>query len=58
MKKAERIEELHCGQKIYAGEGREKKEYIVRSVEKKLVPYVIATDNSCHSIRQGIWIGE
>ena len=56
MKKADRIDELHVGQKIYVKEETREKEYTVRSLEDKFVPYVIATDNSCHSLRKGIWI--
>ena len=56
MKRAEKIDELHIGQKIYVGDQSQKKELVVRSLEDKFVPYVIATDNSCHSLRKGIWI--
>jgi hypothetical protein len=31
---------------------------VVKSLEDKMVPYVIATDNSCHSLRKGIWFME
>ena len=58
MKKAKRIDELHIGQKIYVKDQTDEKEFTVRSLEDKFVPYVIATDNSCHSIRKGIWISD
>ncbi|MBR4471201.1 MAG: hypothetical protein IKS54_07845 [Erysipelotrichaceae bacterium] len=58
MKKAEDIRQLHAGQKIFVGDDVSKKQLIIRSVEDKLVPYVIASDNSSHSIRKGIWIEE
>lgn len=54
MKKVERIDELRIGQKIYLEEKKEK-EHIVRSIEDKLVPYVVTEDNSSHSIAKGIW---
>ena len=55
MKKVEKTSELRVGQTIYV-EGDEKKEYVIRSIENKLVPYVVATDNSSHSLLKGIWI--
>ena len=54
MKRAERLSELRIGQQIY-DEKDGTKSYVVKSLEDKLVPYVIATDNSCHSLRKGIW---
>ena len=58
MKKAEDIRQLHAGQKIFVGDDVSKKQLIIRSVEDKLVHYVIDSDNSSHSIRKGIWIEE
>ena len=58
MKKAEDIRQIHTGQKIFVGEEDARKQLIVKSVENKFVPYVITDDNSCHSIRKGIWIEE
>ena len=58
MKKAEDIRQIHTGQKIFVGEEDSRKQLIVKSVENKFVPYVITDDNSCHSIRKGIWIEE
>ncbi len=57
MKKVKKLDELEVGQRIYADEGG-KKELTVRSLEDKLVPYVIATDNNCYSLDRGIWSGE
>ena len=57
MKRAERLSELRIGQQIY-DEKDGTKSYVVKSLEYKLVPYVIATDNSCHSLRKGIWFME
>ena len=57
MKRAERLSELRIGQQIY-DEKDGTKFYVVKSLEDKLVPYVIATDNSCHSLRKGIWFME
>ena len=57
MKKAEKLDELKIGQTVYDDETG-KNGYVVRSLENKLVPYIIATDNSCHSIRKGIWFAE
>ena len=50
MKKAETLSEIKVGQIIYDDENGEKR-YIVRSLENKLVPYVVATD-------KGVWIRE
>ncbi len=58
MKKAENICELSVGQKIYTDINTARKEYIIRSIEDKLVPYIIATDNSSHSLYSGIWVDE
>jgi len=56
MKKAENLKQLHVGQKVYIEIDQQKKEITIRSLEDKLVPYVIATDNSSHSLQKGIWI--
>jgi len=56
MKKAENLKQLHVGQKVYIEINQQKKEITIRSLEDKLVPYVIATDNSSHSLQKGIWI--
>ena len=55
MKKIEKLSELRIGQTIYTDEEARRK-YVIRSLEDKLVPYIIATDNSSHSLRKGIWI--
>ena len=57
MKRAEKLSDLKVGQVIYDDEKGEK-EYIVRSLEDKLVPYVVSTDNSCHCLRSGVWYTE
>ena len=57
MKRAERLSELRIGQQIF-DEKDGTKSYVVKSLEDKLVPYVIAADNSCHSLRKGIWFME
>ena len=57
MKRVEKLNELRVGQIAYADEKGNRK-FVVRSLEDKLVPYVVATDNSCHSIRNGIWSKE
>ena len=57
MKKAETLSEIRVGQVIYDDE-EGKKRYVVKSLENKLVPYVIATDNSCHTLYKGVWIRE
>lgn len=56
MKKISKLNELKVGQKIYLFKDRKEKPYVIRSLEDKLVPYVITTDNSAHSILSGIWI--
>ena len=57
MKKAEKLSDLNIGQVIYDDESGKHK-YIVKSLENKLVPYVIATDNSCHTLNKGVWFKE
>ena len=57
MKRVEKLSELRVGQIAYADE-KGNRMFVVRSLEDKLVPYVVATDNSCHSIRNGIWSKE
>ncbi len=57
MKKAEKLSDLNIGQVIYDDESGKRK-YIVKSLENKLVPYVIATDNSCHTLYKGVWFKE
>ncbi len=57
MKKAESLSEIRIGQDIYDDESGKKK-YVVRSLENKLVPYIVATDNSCHTLYKGVWIKE
>lgn len=56
MKKAQSLDELSVGQTIYVESGSDTKEYVIASIEDKLVPYIVATDNSSHSLRSGIWI--
>lgn len=58
MKKAEQLKELNIGQHIIVIEDDCKQEYVIRSLEDKLVPYIVATDNSSHSLNKGIWIKE
>ena len=58
MKKAEQLKELNIGQHIIVIDDDHKQEYVIRSLEDKLVPYIVATDNSCHSLNKGIWIKE
>ncbi|MCR5095970.1 MAG: hypothetical protein K6A70_04455 [Erysipelotrichaceae bacterium] len=58
MKKAEQLKELNIGQHIIVINDDHKQEYVIRSLEDKLVPYIVATDNSCHSLNKGIWIKE
>ena len=58
MKKAEQLKELNIGQHIIVIEDDRKQEYVIRSLEDKLVPYIVATDNSSHSLNKGIWIKE
>lgn len=55
MKKAQTLNELSIGQKVYVQGNDEKKEVVIRSIEDKLIPYIIATDNSSHSLNEGIW---
>ena len=57
MKKAERIYELEVGQTIYTDE-KAQNSYVIKSLEDKLVPYIVATDNSSHSPMRGIWFSE
>ena len=57
MKKAEKLNELKVGQIIYLDESG-KRETVIRSIENKLVPYIVATDNSCHCLYRGIWFNE
>ena len=57
MKKAERIDELEVGQTIYTDE-KAQNSYVIKSLEDKLVPYIVATDNSSHSLMRGIWFSE
>ena len=54
MKKAESIDELKVGQTIYLEEKPDNK-HVIKSLEDKLVPYVIIEDHSSHSIQNGIW---
>jgi len=54
MKKAEQLKELNIGQHIIVINDDHKQEYVIRSLEDKLVPYIVATDNSCHSLNKGI----
>ena len=56
MRKAEKISELKVGQRVYIDVENIKKEYHIRSIENKFVPYVIVDDNSCHSLAEGIYI--
>ncbi len=56
MKKAEKISELKIGQRIYVDINNERKSLIIRSIENKFVPYVITSDNSSHSLAEGIYI--
>ncbi|MBQ6493473.1 MAG: hypothetical protein IJI92_06385 [Erysipelotrichaceae bacterium] len=56
MKKAESLSELNVGQQVYIEINRVKRPFVIRSLENKLVPYIIATDNSSHSLSRGIWI--
>ena len=56
MKKVEKISELNIGQTIYVDEEGKKNPYVIRSLENKFVSYIVATDNSSHSIMKGIWI--
>ena len=58
MKKAEQLKERNIGQHIIVINDDHKQEYVIRSLEDKLVPYIVATDNSCHSLNKGIWIKE
>ena len=58
MKKAEQLNELNIGQHIFVISDDDRKEFVIRSLEDKLVPYIVATDNSCHSLNKGIWIKE
>ena len=58
MKKAEQLKELNIGQHIIVINDDHKQEHVIRSLEDKLVPYIVATDNSCHSLNKGIWIKE
>ncbi|MBQ9157902.1 MAG: hypothetical protein IJ136_01030 [Erysipelotrichaceae bacterium] len=58
MKKAQSLNELSVGQKVYVEGDDEKKEVVIRSIEDKLIPYIIATDNSSHSLNEGIWLTE
>ncbi|MBR0420735.1 MAG: hypothetical protein IJI66_16360 [Erysipelotrichaceae bacterium] len=58
MKKAEQLSELNIGQHIFVISDDNRKEYVIRSLEDKLVPYIVATDNSSHSLNKGIWIKE
>ena len=46
MKKAEQLKELNIGQHIIVINDDHKQEYVIRSLEDKLVPYIVATDNS------------
>ena len=56
MRKAQSLDELSVGQIIYVESESGKKEYVIASIENKLVPYIVATDNSSHSLNRGIWI--
>ena len=55
MKRAEKLSELKVGQVVYDDEKGERK-FEVRSLEDKLVPYVVGDDNSCHCLNRGIWV--
>ncbi len=57
MKKAEKLNELKVGQTVYLDETG-KRETVVRSIENKLVPYIITSDSSCHCFYKGIWFNE
>ena len=57
MKKAEKLSDLKIGQIVYDDEKGSRK-YTVKSLEDKLVPYIVATDNSCHCLYKGIWYRE
>ena len=57
MKKAEKLSDLKIGQVIYDDEKGEKR-FVVKSLEDKLVPYVVSTDNSCHCLYKGVWYTE
>ena len=57
MKKAEKLNELKIGQTVYLDE-MGKRQTVIRSIENKLVPYIVASDNSCHCLYRGIWFNE
>ena len=35
-----------------------KRQTVIRSIENKLVPYIVISDNSCHCLYRGIWFNE
>lgn len=55
MRRVSGVEELEIGQTIYLEEDQ-KKEHVIRSIEDKLLPYVIIEDSSSHFLSKGIWI--
>ena len=57
MKKAEKLNELKIGQTVYLDE-KGKRQTVIRSIENKLVPYIVISDNSCHCLYRGIWFNE
>ena len=57
MKKADRLNELRVGQTVFLDE-RGQDRTTVKSIEDKLVAYIVAEDNSCRPLYRGIWFDE
>ena len=53
MKRIQSLDEINIGDRVFVDEG--KKEVIVKSKIDKLIPYIIATDNSGYSVDRGLW---
>ena len=56
MKKINKLTELKVGQSAYFED--DQKEHRIKSLEEKLVPYVVTDDGSCHCLHRGIWVKE